>query len=446
MRILGIALIISEIFSQSYKLEDCVIIALENKRTLLSANLGIRSSEKGVIGAFSNLLPNVSFNSGASRTNFAERKSISGIDVDLNEFSLDTTYSTTNHFNNISTGLSLNQTLYNGNRNRNQIKLARLNLDLAKLNERLIKTQVIQSVINSYFNLLQAYELLEVAKKNKEMSDQQVSLVKKQFDLGVVKKSDLLKARVAQGQAKVDLLNKNTTLENSRRVLFNDMGLQDFGQEILPFRDKWIAKKLHSSSEILKQLKENNPSLLLSKKQVDINDISYDLIKGSRLPAINSSLSYSAVSDDFGSLNDAIKDDWSFGMNVSIGIPIYTGRNLIMQQHQAKISIDQSEHSYLNLLNDLKVQAEQIKESLENFSEIIPINESVVNSAEEDLKLVRERYSLGSATILEVLDAQVSLFRSNSTLINSIHNARILEANFKAILGSLDLEYKNKDK
>ena len=167
-------------------------------------------------------------------------------------------------------------------------------------------------MINSYFNLLQAYELLEVAKKNKEMSDQQVSLVKKQFDLGVVKKSDLLKARVAQGQAKVDLLNKNTTLENSRRVLFNDMGLQDFGQEILPFRDKWIAKKLHSSSEILKQLKENNPSLLLSKKQVDINDISYDLIKGSRLPAINSSLSYSAVSDDFGSLNDAIKDDWSF--------------------------------------------------------------------------------------------------------------------------------------
>ena len=142
-------------------------------------------------------------------------------------------------------------------------------------------------MINSYFNLLQAYELLEVAKKNKEMSDQQVSLVKKQFDLGVVKKSDLLKAQVAQGQAKVDLLNKNTTLENSRRVLFNDMGLQDFGQEILPFRDKWVAKKLHSSSEILKQLKENNPSLLLSKKQVDINDISYDLIKGSRLPAIN---------------------------------------------------------------------------------------------------------------------------------------------------------------
>ena len=66
-------------------------------------------------------------------------------------------------------------------------------------------------------------------------------------------------------------------------------------------------------------------------------------------------------------------------------------------------------------------------------------------SAEQDLKLVRARYSLGSATILEVLDAQISLFRSNSTLINSIHNARIQEANLKAIIGSLDLEYKVKE-
>ena len=62
-------------------------------------------------------------------------------------------------------------------------------------------------------------------------------------------------------------------------------------------------------------------------------------------------------------------------------------------------------------------------------------------SAEEDLKLVRERYSLGSATILEVLDAQVSLIRSNSTLINTIHDARIQKASLKALLGILDLEY-----
>ena len=82
-----------------------------------------------------------------------------------------------------------------------------------------------------------------------------------------------------------------------------------------------------------------------------------------------------------------------------------------------------------------------IRKTLENYSEIIPLNQAVVASAAEDLKLVRERYSLGSATILEVLDAQVSLIRSNSTLINTIHDARIREASLKALLGTLDLEY-----
>jgi len=66
----------------------------------------------------------------------------------------------------------------------------------------------------------------------------------------------------------------------------------------------------------------------------------------------------------------------------------------------------------------------------------------VVAAAEEDLKLARERYSLGSATILEILDAQVSLIRSNSTLINTVHDARVQEASLKALLGTLDLEYK----
>ena len=433
--------IINKIFSQSYRLEECVIIALENKKTVLSANLEVQSGEKGLKVAFSNFLPNISFSSTSSRINFPEQRSII---PNLTEFSLDTLYN--DFYDNISTGLALNQTIYDGNRNLNQYRQAKLNLEIAKLNERITKTRVIQNVISSYYNLLQAYELLEVAKKNKDMSEQQIGLVKKQFDLGAVKKSDLLKARVALGQAQVDLLNKSTALRNARRVLFNDMGLEDFGQQILPKEDEWITKELPSKVDLLKKLKEINPNLLLSKKQIEITNIRYNLIRGFRLPSVNSSLNYSANSEDFKGLSGAIKEDWSFGLNISVSLPIYTGKSLLMQQQQAKISINQSEYNHLNLLNDLQVQAEQVKESLENFTEIIPINESVVISAKEDLKLVRERYSLGSATILEVLDAQVSLFRSNSTLINSIHGARILEANLKAILGSLDLEYKNKDK
>ena len=300
---------------------------------------------------------------------------------------------------------------------------------------------MIQNVIKSYYELLKAQKLYDVAEKNLEMSVQQVSLVTQQYDLGVVKKTDLLKAEVAKGQASVDVLIRNTNLQNARRVLFNDMGMQDYGQSIFAVDQEWIPPEIPSSGEALKLLKTKNPTLLVSQSRINLGELSYKIAKGLRLPSLRSSVSYSANGKDSDALMESIKDDWSLGMNLSVSVPIYTGKSLSTQQYQAKLSKQQSEYDFITLLNDLRVQAALIRESLKNYSEIIPLNRAIVISAEEDLKLVLERYSLGSATILEVLDAQVSLTRSNSTLINTIHEARMQEAGLKALLGTLDLEY-----
>ena len=437
MKLLFIILsLLSGIFAQGYGLDDCIEIALDGKKTLLSAKLNVASAERGVTGSFSGLLPSLNASTSAGRTHFPEKENIS---YDLQNPTPDATMSS--YYDNMSAGLSLNQTIFDGGRSWNQVKQARSNLEIAKLNQRSTKIQVIQNVIKSYYGLLQAQQLYEVAEQNLEMSEQQVSLVKKQYDLGVVKKTDLLKAEVAQGQARVDVLTRKTNHQNARRVLFNDMGLQDFGQSIMAVDQEWVRPVVPSSSEVLNLLKTQNPTLSISQSRINLGELSYKMAKGLRLPSLNSSVSYSANGKDSDELMESLKDDWSLGLNFSLSVPIYTGNTLSTRQHQAKLSKQQSEYDYITLLNDLRVQAELIRESLKNYSEIIPLNQAVVASAEEDLKLVRERYSLGSATILEVLDAQVSLRRSNSTLINTIHDARMQEASLKALLGTLDLEY-----
>ena len=427
--------------AQGYTLNDCIDIAIGGKRTILSAELGVVSASKGLRASYSGLLPSVQAATGTGKTFFPPTETVS---LDLDNYELDTIK--TDHYNSYSAGFTLNQTLYDGGRSWNQVQQAKTNLEIARLNQRLIHIQVIQKVIQSYYGLLKAQKLLDVSDKNLEMSNQQLSLVKKQFELGVVKRTDLLKAEVAIGQARVDMLNKKTSLQNARRILFNDMGLQDFGQQITVVENDWIMSNIPSSSGILSLLKNQNPSLLISKAQVGLNDLSYKLIRGLRLPSMNTSMNYSANGESTNQLLDAFKDNWSFGLNLSISLPIYNGSTLSIQQQQADLSRQQSEHSYITLLNDLRVQAELIRETLNNYSEIIPLNQSVVASAQEDLKLARERYSLGSTTILEVLDAQVSLIRSNSTLINTVHDARIQEASLKGLLGTLDMEYKQNEK
>jgi len=419
-----------------YDLAECIGIALENKKTLKSAELDVRYAEKEVFASYSGLLPTISFGTNIGKTYYPERKMVT---IDFENIGLDT--STSNSSKSMSTGLSLNQTLYDGGRSFNTVRQAKTNLEISKLNQRQTRIQVIQNVTRSYFGLLQTQELFEVSEKNVNLSEQQVDLVQKQFDVGAVRKTDLLKAEVAKGQARVELLNRKTALENARRQLFNEMGMQDFGQSISATAEEWTDVQIPSSANALKFLKTKNPSLLIQKSRIDIGELQVKMAKGMRLPTLGASMNYSANAGTGEALIESAKDDWVMGVNLSLNMPLYSGNRLSSSQQQAKLSYEKSENDYITYLNDLRVQVELLRKSLENYSEIIPINQSVVVAAEEDLKLVQERYSLGSATILEVLDAQVSLIRSNSTLINTIHDARIQEMNLSAILGVLDLKY-----
>ena len=132
--ILLMLLILSGLFAQGYGLDDCIEIALSGKKTLLSAKLNVTSAERGVTGSYSGLLPSLNASTGAGRTHFPERESVS---IGYDNISLDTTVSS--YYDNMSAGISLNQTIFDGGRSWNQVKQARSNLEIAKLNQRSTK-------------------------------------------------------------------------------------------------------------------------------------------------------------------------------------------------------------------------------------------------------------------------------------------------------------------
>jgi len=119
-------------------------------------------------------------------------------------------------------------------------------------------------------------------------------------------------------------------------------------------------------------------------------------------------------------------------------LPIFSGNSIATRIQKAKLAVDKQESQYLSQLQDLSVQLQSLIDQLNNYLEIIPINETVLVSAEEDLKLAQVRYSQGSTTILEVLDSQASVVRARSSLIRSKYDAYIQQANLKALLGTLD--------
>ena len=343
-----------------------------------------------------------------------------------------------------SSSFSITQNIYDGGIWWNNIRLAKNNFRITEQFDRQIKTNIIRNVHFAYFNYLKAIQLLDVSRSNLMSSQQQLTLVQQQYDLGSAKKTDLLKAEVRFGQARIDVITNDASVKSAYRNLKNAMGLINSDQD---FTIEEVEKPLELIPEFetgFELVQKFNPSVKAKQYQIMSAKLNTKLARGSRLPVISLSASSSGSDENLGdAISNSYGDKQRTNASLSISIPIYTGNSISSRIQKAKISVDKQESEYLTQLEDLSVQLEDYLDQLNNYIEVIPINETVLESAEEDLKLSQVRYSQGSTTILEVLNAQVSVVQARSSLVRSKYDAFIQQANLKALLGTLDSEQNN---
>ena len=417
---------------ESLSLDDCIQIALTNKEALKASALDLESSRQSLKGSYSNILPSLILSGSLSESSFPQQEG--GYNPTTGEITL----GSISNLKSSSAGISLSQNIYDGGRWWNNIAQSKNNYKITEQFNRQVKTNIIREVHRNYFNYLKSLQLLDVSQSNLNSSQQQLALTKQRFDLGSARKTDLLKAEVRYGQARVDVVNNEAVLNNAFLSLKNAMGIVRTSRDFIVNDDVFFLDTIPDFENAFESIQKYNPSVLAKKNQITNAEFNEKLAKGSRLPNISATASYSGNSEDFQSLSDEWDQNWRMNTNLSFSVPIYTGNTLSTTIQQAKLNVRKQESEYLTQLQDLSVQLEVILDQLNYYKEVIPINEKVVASAEEDVKLVQERYSLGSASILEVLDAQVSLVSARSSLIRSKYDSMIEQANLKAILGTLD--------
>ena len=432
-----VLLTISICYSQNYTLEKAVEIALQNKETLKASALDLNSSKQEIKSSYSGILPSLRASTSMSEARFPEQT------VGFNQSSGEI-LSDVSSITSASSNISIYQNLYDGGVWWNNIRLAKNNYKISEQFNRQIKTNIIRDVHFAYFNYLKAMQLLSVARSNLMSSQQQLALVEQKFDLGSAKKTDLLKAKVRFGQARVDLISNDASLKSAYRNLKNAMGLINTNDEFSISdveRPLEIIPEFETGFELIQKF---NPSIKAKQYQIVAAKIGTKIAKGSRMPNISISASAFGTAE---SISDAVSniygDNQRTNTSLSISLPLYSGNTISTRIQKAKLTVNKQESEYLTQLEDLSVQLKDLIDQLQNFSEIIPINETVLESAEEDLKLSQVRYSQGSTTILEVLNAQVSVVQAKSSLVRSKYDAFIQQANLKALLGTLDVEQEN---
>ena len=421
---------ISFCYAQNYSLEQAVEVALQNKEALKASALELNASKQDIRSSYSGILPSVRITGSTTESTFPEQA------IGFNQSSGEI-LNNVSSITSASSSFSITQNIYDGGIWWNNIRLAKNNFRITEQFDRQIKTNIIRNVHFAYFNYLKAIQLLDVSRSNLMSSQQQLTLVQQQYDLGSAKKTDLLKAEVRFGQARIDVITNDASVKSAYRNLKNAMGLINSDQD---FTIEEVEKPLELIPEFetgFELVQKFNPSVKAKQYQIMSAKLNTKLARGSRLPVISLSASSSGADENLGdAISNSYGDKQRTNASLSISIPIYTGNSISSRIQKAKISVDKQESEYLTQLEDLSVQLEDYLDQLNNYIEVIPINETVLESAEEDLKLSQVRYSQGSTTILEVLNAQVSVVQARSSLVRSKYDAFIQQANLKALLGT----------
>jgi len=418
--ILTILFFISTSIAQSLTVDECVRIALENKPSLKRAeqDVAIARLNRASTGAL--MLPSVNASNSFSETTYGNTSSEAS--------------------ERYSGGLSLSQSLFNFGTKINTLKQSDNTYNTAKQQRRQAKARIILDVHTFYYQYLKNSELFDIAGKDLELSKKQLDLVQNQYNLGAVSKTDFLKASVRYGTAKSSFLSRELSKKNSEKSLRFSMGLLNSDIPIIIKQKMDLILSVPTFDEAYSLMLSNSPDLSILNNQISGAQINVKKAWSSTLPSINMSIGMNASSADQ-ITRTYFDDNYIKSANITVSIPIFSGFRNRNSIQISKLQLDQAETRLSGGKNSAKVSLYALINTLNNYQEIIPIQEEVLLSAEEDLKLAQQRYELGSASILVLLDAQLALIQASSSLVRTKYDAAIQVANLDDLLGTLDKKY-----
>lgn len=381
-------------------LEECIDIALKQNADVISQKNRVETAKWNLWEAWGDVLPSV----GAS-ADYTFSKTFGPQFIQLP----DTAYIGTDPGSKrYSTGLGISFTIFDGGATWLNVRGAAKRKASAKSDYENTVANVAYNTKIAYFNLLTAKMLRDVQEAALKRSKKQLEIVASRYELGSAALSERLKAEVNVARDSLNLLQR----ENEIRVAEFNLNVLMNRDASIPITTLDTLKPVDLSMSLddyVSQSLNSNPGI--RKLEFDLEDANNSVwIARSRwLPNVSASLGWGWNPDDVNNWFSYNYNEASYRFNISISYNLFDAFRKKTQPAKAKLAavsleevLEQQRHALLADVRSAFLDFEKSSLQLE-------VARLAERSAEEDLRLQQERYRLGASSILELLDAQVSL-------------------------------------
>ncbi|MBA4138176.1 MAG: TolC family protein [Opitutus sp.] len=395
--------------------------ALDNNFAIRQAKERIRQQEGIVVEVRSQQIPNVGATGSYSR--LAREISNTG--------------------ENRTWGLSVTarQILYSGGGVRASVKAQQLALDAAVLQLQAVIDLALLDVRTRFYNVLVSRERIKVQEQSVELLRRQLQDVRNRYEAGTVSNFEVLRAEVAVANAQVPLITARNNYRLAIEELRQSLGFTTAdGQNVTRIPEfvgtlDFVPTTVELTSA-LASAKERRPDLQRLRRLEQSAEEVVTVRKSDRYPDLALAGGYSwNKSPGSNSFSDA-RDGWTLGLQSTWNI--FDGGATRGRIAQARSQVEQARLAFEEAELAVSVEVRRAASSLQEATELAEASKKVVEQAEEAVRLADARYSAGTATQLDVLQARTDLTTARLNQLQAYYSFNVASAALRRAMGLPD--------
>ena len=163
---------------------------------------------------------------------------------------------------------------------------------------------------------------------------------------------------------------------------------------------------------------------------MEISEIKLNQAKAGYWPTFTLGASFSKSGDEFRLDNDKTR------LFAGVEIPIFSALNVYNGVKRARINLSSAQNSDRSLSNDVFLEVQNAFIALNEAAESIPVAQSTVEKAKENLDLARGRYNEGIGDMIALKDAEVAYTDSELNLLTARYDYAVALAELKKAMGT----------
>lgn len=331
---------------------------------------------------------------------------------------------------NLGSQIRLEQPLYTGGRLTATLMQARAAAEASQEITRRTEQEVIAQVIEAYYHVLLAEGNLGVVDKALLSARAHLDRTKDLFDKGLVVRSDFLRTQVLVGSLERGRIEAENLLTITQSRLRHLLGVEE-GKFQLTEQIKEDTFPIGALPDLTSEARKHRPDLKALEKEVERATEAVRAAEAAYYPSLGLVTQFEGDTRRFRSSGE------NFAVFVTARWNIFNGFATQEKVAETQELLERARVLREDLVQRVALEVEQPYLTLVAARRQVAVAKENVTQAQESLRIVRDRYAIGLARNIDVLDGETAVEKAEQDLLQARVNSQIFRARLNLAIGQL---------